>query len=533
MIFEVEGPGGKIIKVEGPEDATDDELIQIARSHVAQQKPVAAAPPVASQKSSVATNPDKLIPGQLPELSPQKDLSKQVQQKSTEEVAQPVAQAASPSMFESLGKGNFGEAWKSIPEDTRNMIEYGTLPVLGVAALAKAAKDYYNSPPSIKARTIGNGNPPAPATSSAPPTPSAPPAPSVSNAPPAPNYSPKEAKLAQDIENKYGYKWSDIKNSFGLSDVPVTDPTHGEIMANSFTQQQKVAAPTTPNVTAETTIATPNERVVNGVKMTEAQYQSWITDPENVGKSPQSVVEKSNLPTTPKAEVAPVTPAAPPAEAPKAAVAPEAVPEAPPMTAKEAKKLEKSLASGKNQYSNLLGGKQYPEHFNKSWDVLTEHVFSEGAPKGQGGSPQYWDKAVSFMKDNPDKFPKESLQHLQELAAKYGKPTDQAGFARLGAMAGAAGAGLFALGAYHAYKHGKETGDWTPAGELGLTTVAGAINPALMFATYMSGAGEGEQQALNKIRYEEKVGGGRGITPAQAYNVGAGRGVAPPSAYRR
>jgi hypothetical protein len=43
--------------------------------------------------------------------------------------------------------------------------------------------------------------------------------------------------------------------------------------------------------------------------------------------------------------------------------------------------------------------------------------------------------------------------------------------------------------------------------------------------------GAGEMEALAKARYEGMVGGGRGIAPAQAYNVGAGRGIAPPSAY--
>ena len=45
--------------------------------------------------------------------------------------------------------------------------------------------------------------------------------------------------------------------------------------------------------------------------------------------------------------------------------------------------------------------------------------------------------------------------------------------------------------------------------------------------------GENEQYELAKRRYEGLVGGGRGVTPAQAYNVGAGRGIAPPSAYQR
>jgi hypothetical protein len=87
------------------------------------------------------------------------------------------------------------------------------------------------------------------------------------------------------------------------------------------------------------------------------------------------------------------------------------------------------------------------------------------------------------------------------------------GGATLGGLGAAAGGSLAALGVMQAIKKGKETGDYTDLGQIGLDTIAGAINPALLFGTYMSGAGEGEAEALAKERYKGMVGGGRGIAP--------------------
>jgi len=87
------------------------------------------------------------------------------------------------------------------------------------------------------------------------------------------------------------------------------------------------------------------------------------------------------------------------------------------------------------------------------------------------------------------------------------------GGATLGGLGMAAGGSLAALGVMEAIKKGKKTGDYTDLGQIALDTVAGAINPALLFGTYMSGAGEGEAEALAKERYKEKVGGGRGVAP--------------------
>jgi hypothetical protein len=118
-------------------------------------------------------------------------------------------------------------------------------------------------------------------------------------------------------------------------------------------------------------------------------------------------------------------------------------------------------------------------------------------------------------KDMPG--PRQPLAEGQKPGGSFGKPKYIPeyikGGATPGGMTAAGGAALGALGAYQAYKHGKETGDWTPAGQLALDAIASAINPALLFATYMGGAGEGEAQALAKERYKAMVGGGRGIAP--------------------
>ena len=237
----------------------------------------------------------------------------------------------------------------------------------------------------------------------------------------------------------------------------------------------------TPEVVAQT----PEEiKIAKQAAAAQAVQQSMAATPPQ-GTTLQPVVPVANVAPEPVTGV-PVEPVATPAaepvatttetptatdaervqaiqatEEPKAKVV-TATEAPPPLTKKEQTKLDKSLLAGKNQYENQLGAKSFPEQFKKSWDVLTEHVFSEGPPKGQGGSPQYWEKAQAFMKANPDKFPSETLKHIKQLAEKYGKPTDQSGFARLGSMAGlgsTALAGLLVAPSIMAAKKSAQEGD--------------------------------------------------------------------------
>jgi hypothetical protein len=122
-----------------------------------------------------------------------------------------------------------------------------------------------------------------------------------------------------------------------------------------------------------------------------------------------------------------------------------------------------------------------------------------------------------YTEENLAKMHQSILDEYANAKTPSAKAAAEKGFATLRSLAGLAGFGALAYGSLEAYKHGKKTGDWTPAGELGLNTIAGAINPALMLGTHMTGLNAGEEQELAKRRYNAMVGGGRGTTPASAY----------------
>jgi len=122
-----------------------------------------------------------------------------------------------------------------------------------------------------------------------------------------------------------------------------------------------------------------------------------------------------------------------------------------------------------------------------------------------------------FTEENLTKMHQSILDEYANAKTPSAKAAAEKGFATLRSLVGLAGFGLLAYGSLEAYKHGKKTGDWTPAGELGLNKIAGAINPALLFATHMTGLNAGEEQELAKRRYNAMVGGGRGVAPSSTY----------------
>jgi len=122
-----------------------------------------------------------------------------------------------------------------------------------------------------------------------------------------------------------------------------------------------------------------------------------------------------------------------------------------------------------------------------------------------------------YSEENLSKMHASILKEYENAKTPAAKAAAEKGFATLRSLAGLAGFGALAYGSLEAYKHGKKTGDWTPAGELGINTVAGAINPALMLGTYMGGLNSNEEQELAKRRYNAMVGGGRGIAPPSTY----------------
>ena len=273
-------------------------------------------------------------------------------------------------------------------------------------------------------------------------------------------------------------------------------------------------------------------------------------------KAPALVQPPAGAVAPPVAEpVIPVAPTAAPAEVAPAPAVPAPVEVAPaPEAAKPAKAPKpeyfegyKKLPGTERQVLGTFGVAKDTERAKTLVNAL-KSTLPEGAalefPKteagvSKGGMPNPQD-VMSFtnkhlgtdMKlDEKGKFPADFRYTEENLAKMHqsvldeyanaktpaAKAAAEKGFATLRSLAGLAGFGALAYGSLEAYKHGKKTGDWTPAGELGINTIAGAINPALMLGTHMTGLNSGEEQELAKRRYNAMVGGGRGVAPPSTY----------------
>lgn len=366
MIHEVEVPGGKVLKIEGPEDATDDELIGIARQHLSASKSDKAPAEKQTAKTPAGSVPpnEQLKVGNLPDMSSPEQLLKDAKQSTPglkanipgafEATQGSNALPTAGGMYDLLSKGDISGAYNTLPESVRDVTEIGA-PIAAAALAGKAGYDYYQSGKEggqggqgIRARTIG-GNTPPPAT--------APTAPVVSA---EPALSPREAKIATEIENKYGFNWKDVKNNFNVSNVPITDPTQAEILASAYKNQQTPSTPTTPAAEVITPVA-----------------------------------------ETPK------TPAVPPTEAPKAAVPPTA------------EKLTKEQKGMKNHLVSMYGGGAEGEAaYGKVKEILGS---TPEFPKGQGGglSPEQTKIIKDWRKANIE-GPKVNLTYDMKKALKGG-----------------------------------------------------------------------------------------------------------------
>jgi len=339
-VYDVDLPNGKTIQVQGPDDATDDELISIARTHPSLSKQSAKQ----STKAEAEPSGTGMKAGQLPEMGSADQLLKEAKA-STPSLQQAMPEAfkatektgplpTAGGMYDLLSKGDIAGAYGSLPENVRDVTEIGA-PLAAAALAAKTGYDLYRSnkevgqgSQGIKARTIGGNTSPVTA------------APSTSTVSAEPALSPKEAKIATEIESKYGFNWKDVKNNFNVSNVPITDPTQADILASAYKNQQvptTTAAPTTP---AAEVIA-------------------------------------------PVAETKPTTP--PPAEAPKAAVPPaqKSKPSAKPVPPPSVENLTKEQKGMKNYLvAQYGGGVEGEAAYGKVKEILGSTPEFE---KGQGG----------------------------------------------------------------------------------------------------------------------------------------------------
>jgi len=363
-------------------------------------------------------------------------------------------------------------------ENAKTLVEYG-LEAAGLAALARVGLPYlYNkfagnkTPPSGPELTIN------PTTMEALTAPEATPIVAPTQTIKSRSFSPKEIAIEADINSKYPFTFEEAKKGLGLEGVKVTDPTQAEIVAKQYSNQLKT--PNAPTIAPEYV----------------PQAAEAVT--------PIEVVEKTAPAEKVSAEPA-KAPATPAAETSKTGVTPP--------TASAYDKMKPTYNKGKK---NPIGPGAY------GW------VAGQEGPK----APEVWKNLVGDKNMTYDEFMKTQKPLYEAYLGSYGEPDPfkQAanpggyrkptmipesikGAASLGGLATAAGGSLAALGALQAIKKGKETGDWTDLGQLGMDTIAGAINPALLFATHMGGTNEGEAEALAKERYKDMVGGGRGVAP--------------------
>ena len=303
------------------------------------------------------------------------------------------------------------------------------------------------------------------------------------------------------------------------------------------TASQPVTAPTVESMTD------------NARHMNPMTYGAGAAPPPVIAPAIAEPVASPVLPTTPIKTDNPLITAAQAAPVAAETIEPAKVE---PAKSKKAPKPEyfegyKNLPGTERQLLGTLGVANNTERAKSLVDAL-KSTLPEGAalefPKteagvSKGGMPNPQDVMAFTNKhlgtamklDEKGKFPadfrytEENLAKMhQSILDEYAnaktpsaKAAAEKGFATLRSLAGLAGFGALAYGSLEAYKHGKKTGDWTPAGELGLNTIAGAINPALMLGTHMTGLNAGEEQELAKRRYNAMVGAGRGTTPASAY----------------
>jgi len=360
IVYDVEVAPGLVIPIVGSENETDDDLIAKARTHpkfvALQNKNNAPQAEVAqTNKAVVADDSTNLVPGVLPELSSPAELAKTAKKGTdftNQSVAQPPANAqpdrSEGTTFDLLSQGKFGEAFNTIPETVQKGILVG-LPLTAATIAGGLGLKYARSKNEIDGigPTRGQGINPAERIE-----PTGGPAETPSNniksrTFEAGNYvqqniqttpkgmSAKETQIANDIKNKYGYDIGVLKNQFGLSNVPITDITQAEMLANTVRNQEAAAAAAPAEAPKTPVVEAPSERIVNGVKMTEPQYQYYINEAKP-GISPAQAIEEMNakaaMPAAPTQEIKPApvaetpkAPAPPPETTPKAAVPPEAI----------------------------------------------------------------------------------------------------------------------------------------------------------------------------------------------------------------
>ena len=303
----VDTPDGKTITIEGPDDATDEELIAIAqKNYSANAKPVGKTKAPVDTRGGDLSLPADRTSRDLPDAGTAESLISEMKagdaslQNAAPAAFKEIEKAGSAppargSINDKIAEGDLEGAWNSLTDLEKGSL-VASVPVLAYGGYKIADKFLGKEktekptvrieptgglpdggggqPNNIKSRTFEAGNYGSTSMGTAPK-----------------GMSAKETQIATDIKNRYGYDFNDLKNRFGLADVPINDVTQAEMLANTV-RNQEAAAVETPKTPASQAPATPVQ---------EAKPAAPIAE-------------------TPKA------PAPPPEAAPKAAVPPKKAP---------------------------------------------------------------------------------------------------------------------------------------------------------------------------------------------------------------
>ena len=469
----VDTPDGKTITIEGPDDATDDELIAIAqKSFKSNAKPVGKAKPPVDTRGDNLSLPVDRTSRELPDLGTSEDLIKEMKagdsslQNAAPAAFKEIEKAGSAppargSINQKIAEGDLEGAWNSLTNFEKGTLA-ASVPVLGIGAYQlgkrffggeKAEKPSVRveptgglpdggggSPPNnIKSRTFEAGNYGSQTIDTAPK-----------------GMSAKETQVALDIKNRYGYDINDLKNRFGLADVPLNDITQAEMLANTVRNQEAAAAEAPKTPTAQT--PAPIEEI-----------------------KPAPVAETPKAPA-PIAEAVPAGAAPPPQEKKKGG--------RPSAKSMEGTTFRPDLGPGDNWLYNTAGP-------DRRKAILAE--FNEGKPAKD------YESAQKLYKQYQDKYPKDMFGPVipvEQAKARGIKPPENYGqLGKVAKVGGVAGLALTAAEMANAAQKSSK-GDNAPLREslFNLLGMIPGLGTAFSGATYAGGLNENEAADLARRR---------------------------------
>ena len=470
--FEVELAPGLVIRVNAPEDATEDELTAKAMQspkYAAFQNKGKAQPPVDTRGTDLGLPADRTS-RDLPDAGTAESLIADMKagdvslQNAAPDAFKEINKAGSAppargSINDKIAEGDLEGAWNSLTDLEKGSL-VASVPVLAYGGYKIADKflggkkeekpiqpkvePTFGSaeppPNNIKSRTFEAGNYGSQTIETTPK-----------------GMSAKETQIATDIKNRYGYDFNDLKNRFGLSDVPINDVTQAEMLANTLRNQEAAAA-----------------------------------------EAPKAPVAE-----TPAAPVQEAKPAAPIAETPKApAPIAEAVPAGavPPEEKKKggrpsAKSMEGTtfrpdLGPGDNWLYNTAGP-------DRRKAILAE--FNEGKPAKD------YETAQKLYKKYQEKYPKDlfgPVIPVEQAKARGIKPPENYGqLGKVAKVGGVAGLALTAAEMANAAQQSSK-GNNAPLREsiFNLLGMIPGLGTAFSGATYAGGLNENESADLARRR---------------------------------